>query len=337
MPRTCLRTVLFCLVIGFFVPATAPGDQAGLKRVTAVVTPYLAFAPYFIAQEEGFFEGQGLEVEFIRFTQSARTIPALMTGDVDVVAGTPFASYFNAISQGSNIRFVADRGHMPPTGCASQAVVVRKDLVADGTLEQPGWLKGRRLAATSPTSPGLFIINQLLEEQGLTIEDIEFISLSTPNRIQAFATDSIDITALPEPHLTRALDEGHTYVLKSAGQARPFFQQGVIAFGPNLLEKDPEAGQAFMTAYLQGVRQFMKGKTKRNVAIIARHTELEENLVRRLCWPTIRSDGEIYTQSVLDLQKWFHAQGLIDRIVSVEEFWDPRYTDYANNLLGKTQ
>ncbi len=327
---------LFSFVVLLFL-LTVSSLQAEMKKVRAVVTPYLAFAPYFIAQEEGMFERHGVEAEFIRFTHSAKTIPALISGDVDVVAGTVFASYFNAIAKGAQLRFVADRGHQQPTGCGSQAIVVRKDLVRDGTTSQPRWLLGKRLAVTGSTSPGRYVTDQLLEGQGLSQDDLELSFLPTPNRIQAFATDSIDITALNEPHLTRALDSGHALVLKSSGQARPYFQQGVIAFGPNLLDKDPEAGRRFVTAYLEGVRQYMKGKTKRNVAIIAKHTELEEDLVRRLCWPTIRRDGKISTQSVLDLQEWFLTQGLIDRVVPVEEFWDPVFVEHADRTLGSSR
>ena len=333
MSRSDARTrKLLSLAVLLFL-LTASSLQAEMRKVRAVVTPYLSFAPYFIALEEGMFERHGIEVEFIRFTHSAKTIPALISGDVDVVAGTVFASYFNAIAQGANLRFVADRGHQQPAGCGSQAIVVRKDLVLDGRTSQPGWLKGKRLAVTGNTSPGRYVTDQLLEEQGLSQDDLQLAFLPTPNRIQAFATDSIDITALNEPHLTRALDSGHAVVLKSAGQARPYFQQGVIAFGPSLLDKDPEAGRRFIAAYLEGVRQFMEGKTDANVASIARHTELEEELVRRLCWPTIRSDGRINAQSVMNLQQWFLTQGLIDRVIPVEDFWDPQFVEHADQVL----
>ncbi len=330
VPRSLCILFIICAV----TIATTP-SAAQMKKIKAVVTPYLTFAPYFIAQEEGYFEGQGLEVEFVRFTESSKTIPALMVGDVDVVAGTPFASYFNAIEQGGKIRFVADRNHEEPTGCGSQGILVRKDLVQDGTTAQSQWLKGKRLAASGATSPAKYVTDQLLEEQGLSMQDIEVVSIANQaSRIQGFTTDSVDLSLLNEPHLSRALDSGHVVLLKTSGQARPGFQQGIVAFGPNLLTKDPEAGKAFMTAYLQGVRQFNSGKTERNIEIIARHTSLDKELLARLCWPTARTDGKINIQSVTELQTWFFKQGLIDRVLPAEEFWEPRFVEHAVQVLG---
>ena len=52
-----------------------------------VVLPRLSWAPFYIAQAEGFFAEQGLEVEFIQMERSADAVPLVAQGEVDVISG----------------------------------------------------------------------------------------------------------------------------------------------------------------------------------------------------------------------------------------------------------
>ncbi len=58
-----------------------------LTKIKVSVTPFLSYAPIFIAKEEGFFAEQGFDVEFVRFDKTAEAIPALAQGQIDVVSG----------------------------------------------------------------------------------------------------------------------------------------------------------------------------------------------------------------------------------------------------------
>ena len=70
----------------------------------------LSYAPYLVAQEEGFFSEQGLNVELLQFQRSQDAIPALVQGQLDVLGGALSFGFLNAITRGGNIRMVADKG-----------------------------------------------------------------------------------------------------------------------------------------------------------------------------------------------------------------------------------
>jgi ABC-type nitrate/sulfonate/bicarbonate transport system substrate-binding protein len=114
----------------------------------------------------------------------------------------------------------------------------------------------------------------------------------------------------------------------------PGAQLATIVYGPTLLEKNRDAGVRFLVAYLQGVRQYNRGKTPRNVEIISKETGLDADLVREACWETIRGDGKINVEGVLDYQRWAVRKGLLDAIVPAEKFWDPSFVEAANKILG---
>jgi ABC-type nitrate/sulfonate/bicarbonate transport system substrate-binding protein len=60
---------LALLLPGCTAEKAEPPQPVELK---VVILPYISFAPYFIAAEEGFFEEQGLKVEFVKSTPAPR-------------------------------------------------------------------------------------------------------------------------------------------------------------------------------------------------------------------------------------------------------------------------
>lgn len=89
-----------------------------------------------------------------------------------------------------------------------------------------------------------------------------------------------------------------------------------------------------MKAYLRGTARYIEGKTNRNVAILNKYTGLEQNLLQSCCWTAIRPDGYINANSLLEFQELLLQRGMIDRLVKIEEFWDPFYVNSAGNLLA---
>jgi NitT/TauT family transport system substrate-binding protein len=137
-----------------------------------------------------------------------------------------------------------------------------------------------------------------------------------------------------EPFLTLALRESGIAEWKTAREVIPDQQFAVLAFGPRLISGPPDIGRRFMVAYLQGVRQYNRGKTRRNVDLLVKSTGLQEDLVRQACWPAMRDDGSINLDRVLEFQAWAVKKGLQDRVVPPERFWDGRFTSHANKELS---
>jgi ABC-type nitrate/sulfonate/bicarbonate transport system substrate-binding protein len=179
-------------------------------------------------------------------------------------------------------------------------------------------------------------VEKLLNTAGLSLNDIVIVDVPTPVMPDALKKGTIDVVATVEPWITFALQTGHAVLWMPAQKVIPGFQLSTILFGPTLLEKNPEVGKRFMIACLKAVRQFNKGKTERNLEIIAKHTGLDKELLKRTCWPSLRDDGKINIESVLDFQSWAVKKGFQDKLVSPDQFWDPSFIEYANKVLNKS-
>ena len=308
----------------------APGTPV---KVKVQILPLLSFAPYFIAQEEGYFADEGLEVEFVQFQRSSDAIPALLQGQVDVLGGALSFGVLNAMAKEEGMRLVADKGYLTATGCSYASILAGKHLDPD-SLGSKEALSGLRIVTNLASSRGYFM-EEMLAEYDLTTADVEVVDIPDAAALEALGSGAVDLAVLVEPSITQALTGGYATEWLRVGERLPGFQMGLLTYGPNLLQQNPAIGDRFMAAYLKGVRQYNQGKTARNLAILEQYTQLDREVLERSCWPAFRDDGTITAETVTAFQQWGVTQGLLDAVVDSTRLIDTRFTDQANQVLGE--
>jgi len=333
----CRRTFYVLLAVNLTLltyacasPPVVPSEQEPVHlKVTS--QPYLSFAPFYIAQAEGYFAEEGLEVEFVELGGEEAT-PLLIQGKLDVIVGIG-AYYLNAIARGAEIKVVADKGHVGTTGCSPSALVVRRELFETGEVDSVAELEGRTMVLRSASMEEYFL-DKLLDTVGLTVDDLELTYMPDVATVEAMAQGTIDLCMAGEPWTTRHVQTGNAVLLMPYNELVPGEQQGAVVYGPSLLEANPDAGRRFMVAYLRGVRQYNEGKTERNLEIMAEFSGLDEEFLQTACWFYIYDDGHVNVQSLLDFQEWAVEKGYLDSVVPPDQFYDPSFIEYANQVLG---
>jgi NitT/TauT family transport system substrate-binding protein len=315
--------------------ATSPVEQPtpGPAKLKVTLAPYLGFAPFFIAKDEGYFAEQGLEIEFVPMDAPEDAVPMLVTGEMDVAAGFVAINALNAIARGATLKYVADKGYVDAEGCTYWTMMVSPILAEGGEPLSPAQLQGQPVDVLVP-SPESYYLDQVLRPAGLTLDDIEMMDIpGPPVEAEALAEGSLALGFFAEPWVSRVLQAGQGVVWMPSEQVVPDFQLAAIIYGPTLLEQNPDLGKRFMVAYLKAVRQYNEGKTERNLELIAENTGLERELLMEACWPPLRNDGQLNAQSILDFEAWALEKGLLDSTVSEEQFWDASFVEYANQVL----
>lgn len=302
------------------------GAAAPPPPVKIDVVPYLAYTPIFVAYDKGYFRDEGVVVELVPLT-SQPAMAALVGRKIDVFCGQLTAGLFNAIAGGAKLAIVADKGHVPTAGngCAYDGFLIRPALAADPSFAATSaGLKGRR-ASVHPYGILDFLFDRLLKKAGASRGDLSVTYLEPATAMEAFRTGSLDLRVNSEPVLTRGRLVGDGVVWMTAADVAPGQQTAAIVFGPRLLERDKDQGRRFLAAYLRAVREINRGKTPELIRLVARRTELPENVVREGCWGVLDDDGEIDVPSVIAFQEWAKGRGLQDSIVPPERFWDPSF------------
>jgi len=333
--RSARFRMVAAAALATLIGAGSAARSAAPSRTALKVTygRYLTFAPLAIASAEGYFRDQGLDVELVHLTGANEVTPAVIRGDVDVGAGMLKPAEFNAVARGATLRIVADKGHYEAGPCVSAALVVRPGFLQTRNYDRPYHLKRTRFSAAT-LSFAEYVLDTFLAQKGLSLDDVQRVRLPEASAAAALADGSLDVQHMAEPFLTRAVRSGHAVVWKPVVEILPGAQLATVVYGPTLLEKNRDAGVRFLVAYLRGVRQYNRGKTDRNVEIVSKETGLDADLVREACWESIRGDGKINVESVVEYQRWAVRKGLLDAVVPPGKFWDPSFLDAANKVLG---
>lgn len=304
---------LLAVVIASGCAASSSSDRDPPRKVRVSFNPHLGWGPFLIAQAEGFFRDEGLEVELVQAMEVEETLVALITGDIDVRPGPLHAAFLSAVAKGAPIRIVAGSGVLAPGGCTYFGIVLRPGLDTAGTP------RIRRLR-TSQDGSTRYVTSRMLEKRGMSLDAMETSRLQEPVLAMSLQNGALDAVAVTEPNLTRLAGIGTLWL--SGQDALPGYQWSVLAFGERLLVKERDTGLRFLRAWHRAVAQFRQGKTDRNVAILAEGTGETPEHIRATCWPSFTADSRVNWGSIDDFQQWARAQGFMDRTVTLEQVLD---------------
>src|SRR5207237_9999743 len=118
------------------------------------------------------------------------TVAALGTGQLDVNVGTISAGTFNSWQRGVKMIVAFPTSIYPAEGLLPQSAVARKDLVESGALQNVSDLRGRRVAINVRAGLNELILQRILERRGLTVDDVELVTMPFPDMIAALGTGS---------------------------------------------------------------------------------------------------------------------------------------------------
>ena len=332
------RIGVLALVAVFSAGACTGGremsEEPALDHVRAIVLPFLTSVPFHIAAEKGYFLDHGLDVEFIRLPRTQDTMTALARGQVDVGTGMLTVNVLNSIVRGARVRLVAALARLEPDACPFNAIVVRRELMESGALQNADRIRQMRWDLDI-TLPHGFWIETLLAPFELTIADLDINDVPEPASVEALRNGSLDVAVPSEPFLGRHIATGETAVWRATNEVVPDYVVSVMSYGPSLLDERQEVGERFAAAMLQAMRRYRLGKTPENLAVVEAATGLEPELVASACWPTPSVDGRIDASGFREFQEWAVSRSLLDRVLADDELVDPRFIESANDVLSR--
>ena len=320
------------IMVGLLFAPACKSKTTEIVHIKMGILPFMSSSPFYLAYEAGYFADQGIELEFVKFTSAATLVTLLSQGELDAYAASMTPGFINGVTQGLDVKIVAGREYNSGDG-VSAALLVRKDLYDSGAIDTVAELKGHKVAISSIGSISHFALSVILKEAGLTLADVQLAPETSRNAIAAFESKAMEASTLGPPDAQTAVSMGLAVILDSLNRIMPGFQSGFVMFGPNLLEKNPEAGKKFMVAYMQGIALYNQGKTAENISVISKYLGMTEADVTNAYWTPIYSDARIISQDILSWQSFYAENSLIDKTASIEDLVDTTYLKYATKIV----
>ncbi len=336
--KTLLRGIALVLGLALAVPAAMAAPEKTHVAIGVGGKPLLYYLPLTIAEKKGFFQEEGLEVEISDFAGGAKSLQAMMGGSTDVTTG----AYEHTIlmqAKGQEIRALLELGRFPGI-----VLVVRKSLA--GEIKSVADLKGRKIGVTAPGSSTNFFVNALLAKEGLTPDDVSFVSVGGgPSAVAAMQHGEIDAMANLDPVISKLQQTDAVSVLVDTRT-----EEGVKAVfgGPvpaavlyakaDFIEANPETTQALVNALMKSLRWLATASPEDVAAVVPEEYLLGDRdlyvAAVKASLPMYSRDGLIKAegmQTALDILHRFSPE-LKDAQIDLSKTWDPRFAEKAQAI-----
>lgn len=286
------------------------GDPADAPEITFLYSPYADYAPFFIAEEKGYFDEAGVDVDLIsKSGSSGETYQQVSTGSIVAGGATWGAGLFNATNAGASLSVIASVSRVPEEGKNPAPLLASEESGVTDVSE----LEGKKVGVPGEGGFGAYSVALALETAGLALEDVELVNLSPGDIPPALANGSVDASWTIEPISSAVIDEGMGVELLDVGY-HAGVELGALTFNTEYVEEHPEAVVAFTAAYLRAVQELADGgwDDEANKEIIAEYTDLPVDTLDAIGLTTQDPSGEIDWEDIARQEQFFRDRGVLE-------------------------
>ena len=272
--------------------------------------PSILSVPFQIAEEQGFYKDEGVNVEFLVMTTGAG-IQALIAGNVDAsqILGLTLRA---AINRGAPLKIALVFNDRP-----TYWLTTKKEIASFEDL------RGKIIASSSPGASSDVLLQRLLAKHALVSKKdvtIVYIGASTVT-YQALVRGSVPAAVMVPPFSSLAKAQGFRELADFGKEDLGPFLGGGVSVSDKFIRERPDVMARFLRATWRGLRTL---KTNRKVAvpIMTKFLNLQPEIAESVYESTLPSftengfNGEDWQARVLE-----HEVGRADK-ASVQKTFD---------------
>ncbi len=297
----------------------------------------------FIARKKGWFNAEGLEIEYVNFTSAANMVAPLGAGQLDIGAGSASAGLYNAWLRGIHLKIVADKASSQP-GYAVNKVYVAKRHVESGRYKDWKDLKGMKFAMNGTGISAWGTLAAGLRRGGLSMNDVSTVDMPFPDHVLAITNGAVDGGVTTEPAGTIMLQRGVAVALAGDDELVPRHAISQLLYPEEFIRKKPDLALRFMRAYLRGARVYndalkdgrLAGPAADEViSILTEATPIKDPAIYRAISPLgLDPDGLVDIPSLEADYQLYKAQGLVNGDVKMSDVVDLSFARAAVKDIG---
>ena len=278
-----------------------PSCKMGGRKIRLGILPFIDALPLVVADSEGIFKQEGVDVELIFFNSTLEQDEALMSGSLDGALNDPI-NFFRLIKNGINAKIVCETYHttshslmfglMAAPYCGIRTVKdIRDEQVAIswGTINE-------------------FILDQIIASEGIPSGRITKLEIKAmPVRYQMLISGSIRMALLPEPLVSKGLKDGAHLI---ADDRVLDAMATVIIFKSAFLEENKSAIKKFISSYNKSVK-IVNSFPEKYREIMVTKLRLPSDIKETFKIPHFREAVLPAEKDVLTVYYWMKKNGMI--------------------------
>ncbi|WHZ09864.1 MAG: Histidine ABC transporter, substrate-binding protein [Burkholderiaceae bacterium] len=239
------------LVAGACLAGVATSASAQETKVALGMSGWTGFSPLTLADKAGIFKKNGLDVDLRMIPQQSRQL-ALASGAIQCAA-TTVETHVTWNANGVPIVqiFQMDKSY------GADGLAVRNDVKSFADL------KGKRVGVSAPGTSPYFGLAWMLDKNGMSMKDIQVVSLEPQAAAQAFISGQIDAAETYEPYLSTVRANPSAGKILATTLDYPMVMD-TVGCTPTWLKANSKAAKALTESYFEALDMIKKDPTKSN-------------------------------------------------------------------------
>jgi NitT/TauT family transport system substrate-binding protein len=299
--------------------------------------PNATQAGYFVADRNGFYEEEGLNVDLVSGQGGGFAAKQVGLGNQDLGLGTGVA-LLQARNRDLDIRSYA-------AAQDSNAAIYTVEEQFGGTLSEPSQLAGKRIAVVAESAKTMTYLQMLLEQEGIR-EDVELVNVGVEQQTTNLLSGNVDAAVGIFSDSLGLAEQGYDASMLWLANYTPAIGRTVFA-RPEYAAENPDAIRGFLRATARGwawasndpegaMDRMVEARSSlsksREIGLLklkytAKNLVLSET-VREHGWGHQRADA--WDRVVTSLAE----NDVIESGVAADDVWTNEYLDTGSNYVG---
>ncbi|MBD1997289.1 ABC transporter substrate-binding protein [Oculatella sp. FACHB-28] len=302
-------------------------SQAEVVSASIGITSWIGNTPLHIAQEKGFFEEQGLRLDAKVFSTILDAFPAFEAGHLDGLNPVTTEAVL-LTSRGVDYRVVL----VCDTSVGADGILARNSVASIKDF------KGRQVAVQKG-GVGHFFVLQVLEDVGLSSNDITVIDVPPDTAAVAYQSGEVEIAYTFSPYMEEANAAQSDGRIIYTSAEKPGAIADLYIFKTQFVENQAKATEAFVRGILKGL-DFLAQNPEEGLAIASKElgitpSELEAQL-KGLELPDLQTnlamlsdfDSDLYLQNGMEnLANFLKSNNEIQETPDLSQVLEPRFVE----------
>lgn len=302
------KIILYSLFLGLL--SVACTEKKKEKELNVGVMSSMDYLPLAVAQREGYFEQEGLNIKIHKFYSANERDAAFQSENVDGVV----IDYTGALIQkggGLDVKLTSK--------CDAPFYIVAGVGSGVDSLNQ---LKGKKVAVSQNTVID-YCVDMALKSVNLTATDIEKVEINKiPLRLEMLRNGKIDATGLPNPFALMSTKAGDKIIASNADLG---FSITGFMFSQKAIDNKSDEIQKMYKAYNKGVLYMQSHSVADIKDILIKDLGFTEDIVASVVLPAYTKAEEPSQADIQSVVDWLLERKLISSSFARKDIIDGRF------------
>jgi NitT/TauT family transport system substrate-binding protein len=294
--------------VSFLIQPPVLASEAGPLKIALL--PILDALPFYVAEDNGYFEKQGVQVKAVPVASAMERDQLMQSGEIDGMLNEMISSA-NFNREQIRVKIVSAARKAYPDD------PLFRILSAPGSqIDTPEKLAGASIGISKNTIIE-YVTDRLLADENIPAAQIEKQSIPViPERYQLLMQNRIKAATLPDPLAKSAMQAGAVLVVDDA--KHPRYSMSVLTFSLQTLEKRPGAVRGFLMAWDQAAAD-INASPEAHRELLLKKIRVPKNVQYSYKIPAYPRKEVPEPGQWADVMDWMVSKGLLNQALRYED------------------